>query len=85
MYGDLNWGELNARVLELERKVEFLLKNGGSAAPYVPEVTDADRQVADVLRTGTVIEAIKVYRGIYDVDLASAKEAVEAMKSRMGL
>ena len=85
MQGDFEYGQLQARVLELEKKVELLLKNGGSAAQYVPEVSDADRQVANVLRTGNVIEAIKVYRGIHNVDLSSAKQAVEAIKARMGL
>jgi hypothetical protein len=52
---------------------------------YVAEVSDEDRVVADALRAGGVLEAVKVYRGIHNVDPVSARQAVEAIKSHMRL
>ena len=41
------------------------------------------RDIARLLRAGKKIEAIKVYRGTFDVGLAEAKTAVEALESGM--
>jgi ribosomal protein L7/L12 len=35
------------------------------------------------IRQGNLIEAIKIYREIYDVGLAEAKAAVEQMRGRL--
>lgn len=83
MSGDYEVMELRARVLELEGKIEFLYKHFN--IEYVKEMSEADQKVADVLRKGNILEAIKVYREIYHVDPASAKQAVEEMKSRIKL
>jgi ribosomal protein L7/L12 len=83
MSGDYEVMELRARVLELEGKIEFLYKHLG--VTYLKEITQADQKVADVLRNGSIIEAIKVYREIHNVGLAEAKQAVEEIKSRFGL
>jgi ribosomal protein L7/L12 len=83
MQGDFEFGQLQARVLEAEKRLDFLYRHLG--VEFVREIGEEDQRVADVLRTGNVIEAIKVYRDIHDVDLLSAKQAVEAMKSQMGL
>ena len=81
MSGELEVSELRARVLELEGKVNFLFKH--LDVKYVKEMSESDHKVADVLRKGNMLEAIKLYRELYDVDLASAKLAVEEIKSRI--
>jgi ribosomal protein L7/L12 len=43
-----------------------------------------DQEVIEALQTGKLIEAIKVYRQIHNVDLAEAKSAVENIKARLG-
>ena len=78
MPGDYEVMELRARVLELEGKIEFLYRHLG--VTYVKEISEADRKVAEVLKTGSVIEAIKVYREIHEVGLAEAKRAVEEIQ-----
>jgi ribosomal protein L7/L12 len=38
--------------------------------------------VIDLLKAGNKIEAIKVYREMYNVGLAEAKEAIDRMEAR---
>jgi ribosomal protein L7/L12 len=52
---------------------------------FVDDVSSLDDQeVIEALQTGKLIEAIKVYRQIHNVDLAEAKSAVENIKARLG-
>jgi ribosomal protein L7/L12 len=44
-----------------------------------------DPQVVAALRSGNVIEAIKLYREKTDLGLAAAKADVDEMRSRLGL
>jgi len=44
-----------------------------------------DAKVIDMLKKGNKIEAIKIYREIYDVGLAEAKQAVDRIEARLGL
>lgn len=75
--------QLNARVRELEDKVDYLLRHLG--LDYVKPLSSDDHRIIEVLKRGNMIEAIKLYREIYNVDLTSAKQAVEGIKSRMNL
>ena len=45
----------------------------------------ANARVVDILKKGTKIEAIKIYREIYNCGLAEAKQAVDAIEARLGL
>ena len=72
---------LRARIVELETRVEFLYKKLG--VEFSNDPTSVDPRIADWLRKGNIIEAIKVYREIHNVGLAEAKQAVEAMKGRV--
>ncbi|HEY6072501.1 MAG TPA: hypothetical protein VIV15_03695 [Anaerolineales bacterium] len=74
--------ELSMRLARLEGEVETLYRHLN--IPYVDEATRADERVLEPLRRGNMIEAIKVYREIYNVGLAEAKQAVEAMRARGG-
>jgi ribosomal protein L7/L12 len=52
---------------------------------FVDDVSSLDDQeVIEALETGKLIEAIKVYHQIHNVDLAEAKSAVENLKARLG-
>jgi hypothetical protein len=81
MSGELEVSELRARILELEGKVNFLYKHLN--VEYVKEMSESDQKVADALRKGNILEAIRLYREFNHVDLANAKLAVEEMKSRL--
>jgi ribosomal protein L7/L12 len=39
----------------------------------------------EMLKKGNKIEAIKIYREIYNCGLAEAKQAVEGIEARLGL
>jgi ribosomal protein L7/L12 len=73
---------LRARVAELESRVDFLYKHLGIV--HVTEAGMADAGVVDMLKRGNKIEAIKIYREIYDCGLAEAKQAVDGIESRLG-
>lgn len=47
------------------------------------EVTATDPQIEALLRAGQKIDAIKLYRQNYGVDLKEAKDAVDAVESRL--
>jgi len=74
--------ELRARVARLEARMEQLYAHLGLAYDEDPSLSE--QQVLEPLRRGNMIEAIKVYREIHRVGLAEAKQAVEALRSRLG-
>jgi len=43
-----------------------------------------DARVIDMLKKGNKIEAIKIYREIYNCGLAEAKQAVDNLEARLG-
>jgi ribosomal protein L7/L12 len=74
---------LENRIRELEDQVQFLYKHLGIF--YGNEATtNADSRVIEALRKGNKIEAIRIYREIYNTGLAEAKTAVEGLLGRMG-
>lgn len=77
--------ELQARVVELEAKLDFVLNH--LQLKYVaPAGADpAMLAVADWLRKGNKIEAIKAYRAATNSGLAEAKTAVEKLENQLGL
>jgi ribosomal protein L7/L12 len=68
---------LQARVRELEEKLEFLYRrlNIDYADPGADPALASEIQ--DALRRGNKIEAIKIYRELTGVGLAEAKDAIE--------
>ena len=67
--------QLRYRVMELESKIEFLYRHLN--VTYQKNISEGDQKVIAAFQKGGLIEAIKVYREINRVDLASAKKAVE--------
>lgn len=74
---------LRARLAELENRVDFLYDHLGIA--HVKETRMADARMIDMLKRGSKIEAIKVYREIHNCGLAEAKQAVDKIEARLGL
>jgi ribosomal protein L7/L12 len=72
--------QLRARVKELEDRLKFVYDH--LRIEYVDNPDAANAKVIQLIKAGNKIEAIKVYREIYNVGLAEAKEAVEGMESR---
>jgi ribosomal protein L7/L12 len=72
--------QLRARVKELEDRLEYIYKHLQIEFIDNPDVANA--KVLSLLKAGNKIEAIKVYREIYNVGLAEAKNAVEEMEKR---
>lgn len=73
--------QLRARIAELEDKVEKLYQHFGLT--YNQNAPAEDPRLIEAVRRGNMIEAIKVYREIYNVGLAEAKAAVEQMRGRL--
>jgi ribosomal protein L7/L12 len=74
---------LRSRVAELERRLDFLYNHFGIS--YIENPRMENTRVVDMLKKGNKIEAIKIYREIYNVGLAEAKQAVDDLESRLGL
>ena len=73
---------LRARLADLESRVEYLYKHLGIT--YVENTSMGDARVIDMLKKGNKIEAIKIYREIYNCGLAQAKQAVENIEAGLG-
>jgi len=72
--------ELEARVWELEGKIEHLCRHLGDGLPPVPEPwPDAPDFVVRLAREGKKIKAIVAYRQATGCDLAAAKRVVESI------
>lgn len=74
--------ELSMRLARLEGEVQELYRRLN--IPHGDEAARVDERVMEPLRRGNMIEAIKAYREIFDVGLAEAKQAVEAIRSKTG-
>jgi ribosomal protein L7/L12 len=74
--------EMSMRLARLEGEVQDLYRR--LKIPYGDEAAHTDERILEPLRRGNLIEAIKVYREIYNVGLAEAKQAVESMRTRDG-
>jgi len=74
---------LRARIAELESRVDFLYKHFGLAQSK--DLGMADTRVVEMLQKGNKIEAIKIYRELYNCGLAEAKQAVDGLEARLGL
>jgi len=74
---------LKLRVRELEDRLKHLYTHLNIT--YVESIEAGDAKIIEMLKKGNKIEAIKIYREMFNVGLVEAKQAVEGMESRMGL
>ena len=75
--------ENRQRIIDLERKVAFLLKELGleeKEKAYVPDVSPVTLEVRALVRQGNKIGAIKLYREKTGVSLAEAKAVVDNIR-----
>ncbi len=74
-----DFDSLKARVAELEDRLKFIYLRLN--IEYVDgEPGSLHPKIREHLAKGNKIEAIKVYREIYNVGLAEAKQAIDAME-----
>ncbi len=73
---------LRSRIAELESRVDFLYNHLGIL--YRQDTSMGDARVIDMLKKGNKIEAIKIYREIYNCGLAEAKQAVDNLEGKLG-
>ena len=74
-----DFDSLKTRVAELEDKLKFLYDRMNIKYMEEDVVRAVNSKVRALLMKGNKIEAIKVYREIYNVGLAEAKQAIDAM------
>ena len=74
-----DFDSLKARVAELEDRLKFVYRRLNME--YVDgDPNTINPKIREYLMKGNKIEAIKVYREIYNVGLAEAKQAIDAMR-----
>ena len=74
-----DFDSLKARMAELEDKLKFLYDRMNIEYMDEDAVRTVNSKVRALLLKGNKIEAIKAYREIYNVGLAEAKQAIDAM------
>ncbi|HUG34669.1 MAG TPA: ribosomal protein L7/L12 [Anaerolineales bacterium] len=74
---------LKLQVRDLEDRLKYLYTHLNIT--YVESAEAGDAKITEMLKRGNKIEAIKIYREMFNVGLAEAKEAVEGMETRLGL
>ena len=72
-------GRAEDQVGRVERKLDLLLKHS-----QIDLIAIADREAAWLVRAGSKIEAIRVYRELTGAGLAEAKAAVERLERGEG-
>lgn len=70
---------LRSRVAQLEARMQFLYEKLN--IEYVEKPSLANPKIMELLKKGNKIGAIKVYREVYNVGLAEAKDAVEKIEA----
>ncbi len=75
---------LRSQINKMQAQIDFLYKHLN--IEFIEDINPSDDpEVIKVLRTGNVMEAIKLYRERHDAGLAEAKIAVDEMRARLGL
>ncbi|WKZ35764.1 MAG: hypothetical protein QY332_19305 [Anaerolineales bacterium] len=74
---------LRVHIAELEDRIEFLYKKLG--VDYIENPRMATLKVEELLKKGNKIEAVKIYRELFNTGLAEAKNAVDALEVKLGL
>jgi len=84
MVSDQDFSKMRDRVIQLEGQIRFLYKHLG--VEFVAEsAPQDDPKIIEALKKGNLLEAIKVYRTIHNVDYETGKAGVEEIKGRLGI
>ncbi len=71
---------LKRRVEELEHHLRMVYEHTGmDTSVLIPGDPEIDQHLADMLRRGQAVKAMKVYSDTHGVDLLTAKNAIEKM------
>lgn len=71
---------LRARVNELEDRLKYVYDH--LRIEYSDNPDAKNTQIIELIKAGNKIGAIKVYREMYNVGLAEAKDAIDKMEAR---
>ena len=72
--------QLRARVRELEDRLKFIYEH--LHIEYSDTAEAKNKEIIDLIKAGNKIEAIKIYKEIFNVGLAEAKDEVEKIEAR---
>ena len=85
MDAELEVRALRQRVSKLETYVNFLYKHFGVTFVPAPFSLDpADAEVANCLKKGDTVGALRAYRAIHGVSVDEAKATVDEIKAGLG-
>lgn len=71
---------LSSRIRELENRLKFVYEH--LQIEFPDDFNTDNPKVVEWVKAGNKIEAIKVYREIYNVGLAEAKQEVDRMEKK---
>jgi hypothetical protein len=74
---------LRIRVFRLEDEIDFIYKHLG--VTYKPDTSAADPRIIEQLQKGNMLDAIKIHRELNNSNPTDARNAVEALKGKLGL
>ena len=69
--------QLRARIAELEARVDYLYNRLN--IEKLENTQNIDSKIIELVKQGNKIEAVKVYRAMYNVGLKEAKDAVDQL------
>ena len=83
MITEAEFQRLRDHLYKLQAQVDFLYQHLGLT--FTPEIADDDPRIVEKLRKGDVLGAMKVYRELFNSDVATAQEAVLTIKGKLGI
>ncbi len=86
MIDEKGYEKLRDRVYQLQAQVDFLYQHLGIT--YTPDPMEAqtvDPRLLEALKKDNLLQAMAVYRQLYNCDAPTAKDAVLTLKGKLGL
>ena len=84
MVTEQQFSDLRKRVAHLEGQVAFLYSHLGMTFVPEPQLND-DPRIVEALKSGNLLQAMKIYRENTGETADDARKAVEEMQGRLGL
>jgi len=75
--------QLRKRLKQLETQVVFLYKHLG--VTFVPEPQVDDPRIIELIKKAKTLDALKLFRELYDESLPDAQQGVEDIRRRLGI
>ena len=83
MITDQEWQRLRDRVYKIQAQVDFLYQHLGLT--FTPDTSLDDPRIAEELKKGNILGAMKIHRELFNSDVDTAQEAVLEIKGRLGI